>query len=143
MVKTLKALAITLALVAFLVTFGTSVLQGSQAIAQGTEKAGAGAGSAKASALSWQKQARDTRATVMSVVEELNKLGDQGNPTVKDLINDAGMWVNMADQKLAEADKQMKEGKFDVASSTYNMAWQYYVKAATAGLNAKRILTGK
>lgn len=106
-------------------------------------EASAGAGGAEESALSWQKQARDTRAQVMSVVEELNELGDQGNPVAKDLINDAGMWLGKADDKLAEADKKMEESDFDVASSTYNMAWQYYVKAATAGLNAKRILTGK
>jgi hypothetical protein len=31
---------------------------------------------------------------------------------------------------------------FEKATNEYNMAWQYYVKAATAGLNAKSILGG-
>ncbi|NIT56386.1 MAG: hypothetical protein GWN00_09185, partial [Aliifodinibius sp.] len=37
----------------------------------------------KDSALSWQKQANDTRGAVVSVYEELGKIGDQGNPTAK------------------------------------------------------------
>ena len=34
----------------------------------------------------------------------------------------------------------MESEEFAEASSTYNMAWQYYVKAATAGLAAKTML---
>ncbi len=94
------------------------------------------------SALSWQKQANDTRGAVVSVYEELGKIGDQGNPAAKDLISDAVKWLGEGDKNLANGDSEMENKDFEKASFSYNMAWQYYVKAATAGLNAKRILTG-
>jgi len=97
----------------------------------------------KDSALSWQKQANNTRGAVVSVYEELGKIGDQGNPTAKGLIDDAVKWLGEGDANLANGDSQMEKQDFEKASYSYNMAWQYYVKAATAGLNAKRILTGK
>ena len=68
-------------------------------------------------AKSWQEQATNTRAQVMAVYGELEEMGDKDNPVAKDLIADA--------------------------SYNFNMAWQYYVKAATAGLNAKSILSGQ
>jgi hypothetical protein len=94
-------------------------------------------------AQSWQKQATSTRAQVVSVAEELNKIGDKGNPDAKGLIEDATTQLGKGDEELAKGDKAMKEEKWEDASYGYNMAWQYYVKAATAGLNAKRILTGQ
>ena len=97
----------------------------------------------KDSALSWQKQANDTRGAVVSVYEELGKIGDQGNPTAKGLIDDAVNWLGEGDKNLENGDSEMEAENFEKASFSYNMAWQYYVKAATAGLNAKRILTGK
>ena len=97
----------------------------------------------KASALSWQKQANDTRATVVSVYEELTKIGDQGNADAKQLIEDAVNWLGEGDKDLKSGDEKLAEDKYDEASYSYNMSWQYYVKAATAGLNARRILTGQ
>lgn len=97
----------------------------------------------KESALSWQKQAKDTRATVASVYGELEKIGDKGNTDAKDLISDAVKWLGEGDKSLSKADGEMETEQFKEASYDYNMAWQYYVKAATAGLNAKRILTGQ
>ncbi len=97
----------------------------------------------KESALSWQKQAKDTRAAVVSVAEELGKIGDKGNPDAKDLIADATKWLEEGDKSLSQADKEVEKEEYQKASYNYNMAWQYYVKAATAGLNAKRILTGQ
>ena len=97
----------------------------------------------KDSALSWQKQANDTRGAVVGVAEELNTIGDQGNTTAKGLIDDAVKWLGEGDKSLATGDANMEKEDFEKASFNYNMAWQYYVKAATAGLNAKRILTGK
>ena len=97
----------------------------------------------KESALSWQKQAKDTRGAVVSVAEELGKIGDQGNTTAKGLIEDAVKWLGEGDKKLSSGDSEMEKEDFQKASFSYNMAWQYYVKAATAGLNARRILTGK
>ena len=96
----------------------------------------------KDSALSWQKQANDTRGAVVSVYEELGKIGDKGNPTAKGLIDDAVKWLGEGDVNLKNGDSEMEKQDFEKASFSYNMAWQYYVKAATAGLNAKRILTG-
>ncbi len=110
----------------FLVTAGLSYAQGH-----------------KDSALSWQKQAKDTREQVVSVAEELESIGDQGNENAKGLIEDAHKWLAEGDAKLDEGDKQFEGENYEKASYSYNMAWQYYVKAATAGLNAKRILTGK
>ena len=92
---------------------------------------------------SWQQQATSTRATVVSVAEELGKIGDKGNPDVKILIDDATTQLGKGDKELAKGEKAMKKEEWENCSYGYNMAWQYYVKAATAGLNAKRILTGK
>lgn len=97
----------------------------------------------KDSALSWQKQATDTRAAVVSVYEELTKIGDQGNADAKELIDNAVEWLGEGDKELKTGDEVIANNKFEEASYKYNMAWQYYVKAATAGLNAKRILTGQ
>jgi len=97
----------------------------------------------KGSALSWQKQSTETRAKVMAVYEELTKIGDQGNADVKDLIADAVTQLGEGDKQLKAGDDNLAKSEFEKASYDYNMAWQYYVKAATAGLNAKRILTGQ
>jgi len=97
----------------------------------------------KDSALSWQKQAKDTRAKVVSVAEELDNIGDKGNADAKDLIKDAKHWLAEGDKKMEEADSQFNNEDYQKASYSYNMAWQYYVKAATSGLNARRILTGE
>lgn len=97
----------------------------------------------KASALSWQKQANDTRATVVSVYEELTKIGDQGNADAKQLIGEAVNWLGEGDKELKSGDENLAVSKYEDASYNFNMAWQYYVKAATSGLNAKRILTGQ
>ena len=95
------------------------------------------------SALSWKKQAADTRAAVVGVAEELERVGDQGNEDAKGLITDAMRWLAEGDQKTEAADAKLEAEDFQAASYDYNMAWQYYVKAATAGLNAQRILTGR
>ena len=97
----------------------------------------------KDSALSWQKQSTETRAKVMAVYEELTEIGDQGNADVKDLIADAVTQLGEGDKQLKAGDDNLAKSEFEKASYDYNMAWQYYVKAATAGLNAKRILTGQ
>lgn len=95
------------------------------------------------SAKSWQEQATSTRAQVMSVYEELQKMGDKDNATVKDLIADAVKQLGEGDKFLEEGDKAMEAQQWEKANYGYNMAWQYYVKAATAGLNAKSILSGQ
>lgn len=94
-------------------------------------------------AKSWQEQATSTRAQVMGVYEELEKIGDQGNPTAKELIADAVTQLGEGDKFLKKGDEAMEAKEWEKANFGYNMAWQYYVKAATAGLNARRILTGK
>jgi hypothetical protein len=99
------------------------------------------AGDARQSALSWQKQANDTRATVAAVAEELGK-ADNPSQDAAGLIADATSWLARGDETLAAADAKMAAEDFESASSTYNMAWQYYVKAATAGLAAKTMLGG-
>ncbi len=96
----------------------------------------------KESALSWQKQAKDTRTAVVGVADELGKTGDKGNADVKGLIQDAVAWLGEGDKNLAAGDEAMTKEDYKKASDDYNMAWQYYVKAATAGLNAKSILSG-
>ncbi|HET7289411.1 MAG TPA: hypothetical protein VFJ67_03150 [Thermodesulfobacteriota bacterium] len=96
----------------------------------------------KDSALSWQKQAKDTRVVVVGVADELGKTGDKGNADVKGLIQDAVTWLGEGDKNMATADEAMTKEDYQKASNEYNMAWQYYVKAATAGLNAKSILGG-
>jgi hypothetical protein len=97
----------------------------------------------EASALSWQKQATDTRAAVAAVAEELGKLGDQGNAAAKGMIDDAVRWLEEGDKSKTQGDERMAAADYTKASQAYNMAWQHYVRAATSGLNAKRILTGE
>lgn len=97
----------------------------------------------KAKALSWQQKANETRATVMGVAEELEAHGDQGNAAARGMIEDAQRWVAEGDRSRSQGDAEMGEESFEKASYSYNMAWQHYVRAATSGLNAKRILTGK
>jgi len=58
----------------------------------------------KDSALSWQKQATDTRGAVASVAEELGTIGDQGNTTAKGLIDDALKWLGKGDKSLSKGD---------------------------------------
>ncbi len=97
----------------------------------------------ESSARSWKKQANDTRATVASVAQDLEKTGDKGNPDARGLIADAKQFLSQGDENRAKADAEFDKGQFKEASNDYNMAWQYYVKAATAGLNAQSILSGK
>jgi hypothetical protein len=97
----------------------------------------------KASALSWQKQANDTRAVVAGVAEELEKIGDQGNVPAKGMIDDAKRWLAEGDKTKALADEKLGRADYQKASYDYNMTWQHYVRAATSGLNAKRMLTGE
>jgi hypothetical protein len=97
----------------------------------------------KEMALSWQKKANDTRATVIGVAEELGRIGDQGNAAAKGMIDDAHRWVAEGDKSRSQGDEKMAQESFEKASYDYNMAWQHYVRAATSGLNARRILTGE
>jgi hypothetical protein len=97
----------------------------------------------KESALSWQKQATDTRAAVVSVADELGKMDASTKPDAKGLIDDAMNWLAKGDESVASADELMAAEDYEKASSTYNMAWQYYVKAATAGLAAKTMLESR
>lgn len=94
-------------------------------------------------AKSWQEQATSTRAQVMAVYGELEEMGDKDNPVAKDLITDAVAQLGKGDEFLKQGDEAMAAQEWEKANYGYNMAWQYYVKAATAGLNAKSILAGQ
>ena len=95
------------------------------------------------SAVSWQKQATSTRAAVMNVYDELKKIDVSDEPDAKGLIDDAVAQLTEGDKYMKQGDEAMEKQEWEKANAGYNMAWQYYVKAATAGLNAKRILTGQ
>lgn len=94
-------------------------------------------------AKSWQNQATSTRAAVMKVYDELKKIDVSNQPDAKGLIDDAVAQLTEGDKYMKQGDEATEKKEWDKASAGYNMAWQYYVKAATAGLNAKRILTGQ
>jgi len=94
-------------------------------------------------AKSWQQQATSTRAQVMAVYGELEQMGDKDNPVAKELIDDAVKQLGEGDMFLKQGDEAMAAQEWEKANYGYNMAWQYYVKAATAGLNAKSILSGQ
>jgi hypothetical protein len=94
-------------------------------------------------AKSWQEQATSTRAQVMAVYGELEQMGDKDNPVAKELIDDAVKQLGEGDKFLKQGDEAMAAQEWEKANYGYNMAWQYYVKAATAGLNAKSILSGQ
>jgi len=94
-------------------------------------------------AKSWQQQATSTREAVMNVYGELEKMGDKDNPVAKELIADAVIQLGEGDKFLKQGDEAMAAKEWEKANFGYNMAWQYYVKAATAGLNAKSILSGQ
>ena len=94
-------------------------------------------------AKSWQEQATSTREQVMAVYGELQEMGDKDNPVAKDLIDDAVKQLGEGDKYMKQGDEAMEGQEWEKANYGYNMAWQYYVKAATAGLNAKSILSGQ
>jgi hypothetical protein len=94
-------------------------------------------------ALNWKKQAVDTRAAVMSVAAELDALGDQGNAAARGMIDDALRWVGEGDKSAAAAERALEAGDFAAARNDYVAAWNHFVRAATSGLNAKRMLTGE
>ena len=94
-------------------------------------------------AKSWQEQATSTRAQVMSVYGELEKTDYENNAVAKDLITDAVTQLGEGDKYLKQGDEAMGKEEWEKANFGYNMAWQYYVKAATAGLNAKSVLAGQ
>lgn len=94
-------------------------------------------------AKSWQQQATSTRAQVMAVYGELEEMGDKDNPVAKELITDAVTQLGEGDKFLKQGDEAMEAQEWEKANFGYNMAWQYYVKAATAGLNAKSILASQ
>lgn len=118
-----------------IITFTLSLILSIGNLANGAEN--------EETAKSWQQQASSTRAEVVKVADELNKIGDQDNPTAKGLIEDATMWLKLGDESLSKGAEAMEKKEWEIANFNYNMAWQYYVKAATAGLNARRILTGQ
>jgi len=94
-------------------------------------------------AKSWQEQATNTRVAVMNVYVELEKMGDKNNTVATELITDAVAQLGEGDKYLKKGDDAMAAKDWEKANFGYNMAWQYYVKAATAGLNAKSILAGQ
>ncbi len=94
-------------------------------------------------AKSWQEQATGTRAQVMAVYGQLEEMGDKDNDVAKDLIADAVKQLGEGDKFMKKGDEAMEAKEWEKANYGYNMAWQYYVKAATAGLNAKSILAGQ
>jgi hypothetical protein len=104
---------------------------------------GAKAQDPKTDALSWQKQASDTRATVMDVAAKLDEIGDQGNVAARGMIEDAKRWVGEGDKQTAVGDAKFGAGDYAAAKNAYSGAWNDYVRAATSGLNARRILTGE
>lgn len=97
----------------------------------------------KADAISWQKKAADTRATVMGVAAELEKVGERGNAAARGMIDDANDWVAEGDKSTAQGDERMAASDYPQAKNAYNMAWNHYVRAATSGLNARSMLTGR
>lgn len=117
------------------VLFGLIIIFAVSAVAIGAEN--------EETAKSWQKQATSTRAAVMSVYGELEKIDVSEEPVAKDLITDAVAQLGEGDKYMTQGDEAMEKQEWEKANFGYNMAWQYYVKAATAGLNAKRILTGQ
>lgn len=94
-------------------------------------------------AKSWQEQATSTRAQVMAVYGQLEEMGDKDNDIAKELIADAVKQLGEGDKYMKQGDEAMETKEWEKANYGYNMAWQYYVKAATAGLNAKSILAGQ
>lgn len=97
----------------------------------------------QAEALSWKQKAVDTRAAVTSVAAELDALGDQGNAAARGMIDDALRWVGEGDKSAAAAERALEAGDFAAARNDYVAAWNHFVRAATSGLNAKRMLTGE
>lgn len=103
----------------------------------------ASAADPESQARSWQKQANDTRTAVVGVAEELEQIADPENADAAGLVADAKSFLAQGDERRAQGEAAMAAGDFETASEEFNMSWQYYVKAATAGLNAKRLLTGR
>lgn len=93
------------------------------------------------SALSWKKQATDTRGVVTGVIEKLDEADTSDNELVRELITDAKIQLKSGDDVFSDAEKQLKAKDFDKASANYTMSWQYFVKSATAALRANSVLS--
>jgi hypothetical protein len=100
-------------------------------------------GDPQAEASSWKQKAVETRAAVSSVAGELEALGDQDNAAARSMIDDAKRWLDEGDKSTTRADEKAGAGDWAAARNEYVAAWNHYVRAATSGLNAKRILTGE
>lgn len=94
-----------------------------------------------AGADSWKKQATDTRGIVAGVLDKLSEAYASTSELVKELVDDARMQLKSGDESYGKAEKQYKGKDYDTAASNFNLAWQYYVKSATAALRANSILS--
>ncbi len=65
----------------------------------------------KDSALSWQKQAKDTRVVVVGVADELGKTGDKGNADVKGLIDGRGRVARSGRQEYGRRGRSHDQGR--------------------------------
>lgn len=89
-----------------------------------------------------QERAEDTRAQVVAVAEELESSSGEASRDAKGQIEDAKRWLARGDTELEKGEAKLGSGEPAAARQDFEMAYQYYVKAATAGLNARRMITG-
>jgi hypothetical protein len=85
---------------------------------------------------------RLSTGTAAAVAQEIEEIGIGDNAAASGQFEDAKRWLQKGDETPAQADAKMEAETYQTASYDYNMAWQYYVRAATAGLLAKGMLTG-
>lgn len=83
-----------------------------------------------------RKTALDTKATLESVFAEVVK--GPKNRIIEDEIKDASNWKTKGDKLLEKCEKLYVKKKFTKELVLdLEKVWQYYVKAATAGLRAQ------
>jgi len=83
------------------------------------------------------KNAKQTRDIVAGVAEKLKKIFPNASELQANEINDAMMWFNKAEDLFNKCKEKMDKGEYTKELSIdLNQAWQWYIKAGSAGVRA-------
>jgi len=83
------------------------------------------------------KNAKQTRDIVAGVAEKLKKILPNASELQANEINDALFWFNKAENLFNKSKEKMDKGEYSKELSIdLNQAWQWYIKAGSAGVRA-------
>ncbi len=83
------------------------------------------------------KNAKQTRDIVAGVAEKLKKILPNASELQANEINDALFWFKKAEDLFNKCKEKMDKGEYSKELSIdLNQAWQWYIKAGSAGVRA-------